>query len=156
MGMLAKAALEGIDAAIRDGIFAEMNRDEVLVTKEAGYLGESWAAIEGKLRERHAAIRDFQFSQGGRQAAAKVFVITMKTGSVGITLTAATRVYLMEPCLDPAMEVQAAGRIHRLGQTRDVFVKRVTTIDTVEHRMGLARRARQAPPRDPRSGVNAR
>ena len=44
-------------------------------------------------------------------------VITMKTGTVGITLTAATRVYLMEPSLDPAMEVQAAGRIHRLGRT---------------------------------------
>jgi len=82
--------------------------------------------------KRHAAIREFQSSQGGRQAAAKVFVITMKTGSVGITLTAATRVYLMEPCLDPAMEVQAAGRIHRLGQTKDVLVKRYAFRDSLE------------------------
>ena len=38
---------------------------------------------------------------------AKVFVATMRVGNVGITLTAASRVYLIEPCLDPAMELQA-------------------------------------------------
>lgn len=72
--------------------------------------------------ERHKTIRSFQESaeastiKGSKRAkvAAKVFVATMKVGNVGITLTAATRVYLMEPCLDPTMEVQAAGRIHRL------------------------------------------
>ena len=45
-------------------------------------------------------------------------------GSVGITLTAATRVYLFEPAFDPATEAQAAGRIRRLGQTKDVLIKR--------------------------------
>ena len=72
--------------------------------------------------ERHRTIRSFQESAQASTAkgskrpkvAAKVFVATMKVGNVGITLTAATRVYLMEPCLDPTMEVQAAGRIHRL------------------------------------------
>ena len=70
-----------------------------------------------KIEDRHQTIRDFQASGEARKKEAKVFVITMKTGAVGITLTAATRVYLMEPSLDPAMEVQAAGRIHRLGRT---------------------------------------
>ena len=45
-------------------------------------------------------------------------------GNCGITLTSATRVFLMEPCLDPGHEVQCAGRIHRLGQTKDVLCKR--------------------------------
>ena len=53
-------------------------------------------------------------------------------GNVGITLTAATRVYLFEPCLDPSMEMQAAGRIHRLGQTKDVLVKRLVYRNTIE------------------------
>jgi SNF2 family DNA or RNA helicase len=82
--------------------------------------------------QRHRTIRAFQESaeasvdKGGKRPklAAKVFVATMKAGNVGMTLTAATRVYLMEPCLCPTMEVQAAGRIHRLGQTKDVLVKR--------------------------------
>ena len=74
---------------------------------------------------RARVIRSFQASVEARSpGVSKVFVATMKVGNVGITLTAATRVYLMEPCLDPQTEVQAAGRIHRLGQTRDVLVKR--------------------------------
>ena len=51
--------------------------------------------------KRHDAIREFQESGERREGVAKVFVVTIKTGSVGITLTAASRVYLMEPCLDP-------------------------------------------------------
>ena len=47
--------------------------------------------------KRHDAIREFQESGARRERVAKVFVVTIKTGSVGITLTAASRVYLMEP-----------------------------------------------------------
>ena len=68
---------------------------------------------------RHKRIKDFQ---GGGDDGAKVFVVTYRTAAVGITLTAANRVYLFEPALDPAQEVQAAGRIHRLGQTKEVNV----------------------------------
>ena len=50
-----------------------------------------------KVTERHQSIRDFQASGQAKSGQAKVFVITMKTGAVGVTLTAATRVYLMEP-----------------------------------------------------------
>jgi len=72
-------------------------------------------------QQRDASIRKFQNSNSTRPS---VFVITMQSGSVGMTLTAASRVYLMEPCLDPAVELQAAGRIHRLGQTKSVQVIR--------------------------------
>jgi len=70
-------------------------------------------------RERDDAIRKFQDTSNGKPA---VFVITLRSGSVGITLTAASRVYLLEPALDPAVEVQAAGRIHRLGQNKPCHV----------------------------------
>jgi len=56
----------------------------------------------------------------------------MRAGNVGVTLTAATRVYLMEPCLDPSMELQAAGRIHRLGQTKDVLVKKLCYKNSID------------------------
>ena len=59
---------------------------------------------------RSNAIREFQSTQQGGSA---VFVITTGTGSVGITLTAASHVFLMEPSINPSDEVQAAGRIHR-------------------------------------------
>ena len=67
-----------------------------------------------------------------KEIKAKVLVATMKIGNVGITLTAASRVYLFEPCIHPQMEVQAAGRIHRLGQTRPVLVKKLVYRDSVE------------------------
>jgi SNF2 family DNA or RNA helicase len=52
-------------------------------------------------KKRDKAIRTFQAGlKGGASAKATVFVVTMKAGAVGITLTAATRCYLMEPCLD--------------------------------------------------------
>ena len=84
--------------------------------------------------KRHEAIRNFQDTAEakGGSPVAKVFVITIKTGSVGITLTAATRVYLLEPALDPATEVQAAGRIRRLGQTRGVLIKRFAFKDSLD------------------------
>ena len=83
--------------------------------------------------KRDVAIRKFQ--EGLTGGPATVFVVTMKSGSVGITLTAATRCYLMAPCLDPATEMQAAGRIHRLGQTRDVLVKRFAFRNSIDEQI---------------------
>lgn len=105
------------------------------IVRRVGQAGFEVCGFSGcsKVAERHATIRAFQESVEERKpGVSKVFVATIKVGNVGITLTAATRVYLMEPCLDPAMEVQAAGRIHRLGQTRDVLVKRFVYRRSIE------------------------
>ena len=81
---------------------------------------------------RHRIIKQFQngLKKDGRP---KVCVATYATAAVGVTLTAANRVYLMEPSPDPATEAQAAGRIHRLGQTKEVLIKRFAFRDTIEH-----------------------
>mmetsp|Transcript_23393 Transcript_23393/g.58375 ORF Transcript_23393/g.58375 Transcript_23393/m.58375 type:complete len:102 (+) Transcript_23393:3-308(+) len=52
-----------------------------------------------------------------------------------MTLTGASRVYLMEPSFDPAAEAQAAGRIHRLGQIKDVHIKRFVFRDSLDERI---------------------
>ena len=80
---------------------------------------------------RHRLIREFQNVPTAGKAA--VCVATYATAAVGITLTAASKVILLEPCLDPSLEAQAAGRIHRLGQTKEVLIKRFAYEDTVEH-----------------------
>lgn len=72
--------------------------------------------------KRDRQIREFQATDDDNSSRPAVFVITLRAGSVGITLTAASHCFLMEPALDPATEVQAAGRIHRLGQTKHVHV----------------------------------
>ena len=82
---------------------------------------------EVKYREKR--IREFQSLAHPGPA---VFIITIRAGSVGVTLTAATHVFLMEPCILPACEVQAAGRIHRLGQTKPVGVTKLVYRESCE------------------------
>ena len=46
--------------------------------------------------------------------------LSIRAGACGINLTQANQVFLLEPCLNPALEAQAIGRVHRMGQTRKV------------------------------------
>ncbi len=53
-----------------------------------------------------------------------VFLLSMRSGSVGINLTSANYVFILEPALNPALEEQAVGRAWRMGQQREVNVKK--------------------------------
>ena len=59
----------------------------------------------------------------------------VSAGAVGINLTQASNVYLMEPCFNPALEAQAIGRVHRLGQKRAVTITHLVMEDSVETRI---------------------
>ena len=63
-------------------------------------------------------------------------MLGLKCGdSVGVCgRCAASKVFLLEPSVDPAIEQQAIGRVHRIGQQRPVSVYRLVTVDTVEVR----------------------
>ena len=61
--------------------------------------------------------------------------MTYETAACGITLTAASHIFLMEPAIDPSVEHQAAGRIHRLGQSKSVFIKRFCFRNTIEEKI---------------------
>lgn len=62
-------------------------------------------------------------------------LLPLKLGSKGLNLTEATHVMMVEPVLNPAEELQAIGRVHRIGQTRPTFVHRFLIKDTIEERM---------------------
>ena len=64
-----------------------------------------------------------------------VLFVSLKAGGVGINLTAASSVYMLDPWWNPAIEDQAMDRVHRLGQTRDVSVVRFCARDTIEERL---------------------
>lgn len=64
-----------------------------------------------------------------------VFLLSVRAGAVGLTLTAATHVFLLEPCLNVALELQAVNRVHRIGQTKEVHVKYLVMKDSVEERI---------------------
>ncbi|GAB4813732.1 hypothetical protein N2152v2_000778 [Parachlorella kessleri] len=77
--------------------------------------------------QRAKAIRAFQ-----EDPPTTVFLLSMRSGSVGINLTAASHVFILDPALNPALEAQAIGRSWRMGQQRSVVVKRLFVKGSVE------------------------
>ncbi|KAF9015548.1 SNF2 family N-terminal domain-containing protein [Cyathus striatus] len=67
--------------------------------------------------------------------ACEVLLVSLKAGGVGLNLTAAQRVYLMDPYWNPAVENQAVDRIHRLGQTRPVTTVKLIIENSIEDRL---------------------
>ncbi len=70
---------------------------------------------------------------------AKVFLISIKVGGVGLNLTAANTVIILEPWWNPAVEDQAMDRINRIGQTREMKVYKFVSKDTIEERICMIR-----------------
>ena len=64
-----------------------------------------------------------------------MFLISLKAGGLGLNLTAAEYVFLLDPWWNPAVEAQAIDRAHRIGQTRPVFAFRLIARDTVEEKV---------------------
>ncbi|KAH8920079.1 hypothetical protein BT69DRAFT_444286 [Atractiella rhizophila] len=64
-----------------------------------------------------------------------VFLISLKAGGVALNLTSASRVYIMDPWWNPAAELQAMDRIHRLGQHRPILVKRMVIENSIESKI---------------------
>lgn len=80
--------------------------------------------------ERERAIKRFQDDNECR-----AFVISLKAGGVGLNLTAADYVYIVDPWWNPAVEQQAIDRTHRIGQTKNIFAYRMICKDTIEDKI---------------------
>ena len=80
--------------------------------------------------DREKAIQSFQNNDECR-----VFLISLKAGGVGLNLTAADYVYIVDPWWNPAVEQQAIDRTHRIGQTKNIFAYRMICIDTIEDKI---------------------
>ena len=65
----------------------------------------------------------------------RVFLISIKAGGVGLNLTEADYVFILDPWWNPAVEQQAIDRTHRIGQTKNVFIYKFITKDTVEEKI---------------------
>jgi non-specific serine/threonine protein kinase len=80
--------------------------------------------------DREKAIQRFQNDDNCR-----VFLISLKAGGVGLNLTAADYVYIVDPWWNPAVEQQAIDRTHRIGQTKNIFAYRMICKDTIEDKI---------------------
>ncbi|NWU18227.1 HLTF factor, partial [Cephalopterus ornatus] len=96
--------------------------------KESGF---AFTRLDGSMaqKKRVEAIRCFQSNQAG---SATIMLLSLKAGGVGLNLTAASRVFLMDPAWNPAAEDQCFDRCHRLGQKHNVVITKFIVKDSVE------------------------
>ncbi|MCU0468127.1 MAG: SNF2-related protein [Arcicella sp.] len=88
--------------------------------------------LDGKTTDRADRVNHFQEDENCR-----VFLMSLKAGGVGINLTEADYVYLVDPWWNPAVEQQAIDRTHRIGQKKKVFAYRMICKDTIEEKILL-------------------
>src|SRR4029077_6187245 len=92
--------------------------------------GMRYEYLDGQTQNRQAHVERFQGDPDY-----KLFLISLKAGGLGLNLTAAEYVFLLDPWWNPAVEAQAIDRAHRIGQSRPVFAYRLIARDTVEERV---------------------
>ncbi len=92
--------------------------------------GWRYSRLTGSTRNRDVPISQFQ-----EDPDTKVFLLSLRAGGVGINLTAADYVILLDPWWNPAVEAQAVDRAHRMGQTRPVMAYRLITAGTIEEKV---------------------
>lgn len=99
--------------------------------------GIAWEYLDGQTRHRADHVQAF------KEGDATAFLISLKAGGFGLTLTEADYVFVLDPWWNPAAENQAIDRTHRIGQDKQVMVYRLVSADTVEEKvMELQQRKR--------------
>ncbi|ANE53000.1 DEAD/DEAH box helicase [Flavisolibacter tropicus] len=101
-----------------------------LVRKELLARGIGFEYLTGSTKDRQAVVENFQKNEDVR-----VFLISLKAGGVGLNLTAADYVYLVDPWWNPAVENQAIDRTYRIGQHKNVMAIRLICPDTIEEKI---------------------
>jgi SNF2 family DNA or RNA helicase len=91
-----------------------------------------YSMLTGQTSNRGEVIRQFQEEPDNR-----IFLISLKAGGVGLNLTGADYVFIIDPWWNPAAENQAISRAHRIGQKKHVFVYRFITENSIEEKIQL-------------------
>ncbi|MEJ7681239.1 MAG: DEAD/DEAH box helicase [Segetibacter sp.] len=113
-------------------IFSQFLGMLALIRQRLEEMGVKYEYFDGSTTapDREKAIQGFQ-----NEESCRVFLISLKAGGVGLNLTAADYVYIVDPWWNPAVEQQAIDRTHRIGQTKNIFAYRMICKDTVEDKI---------------------
>jgi len=101
-----------------------------LIKKELEKEKVPFAYLDGSTRDRESVVRDFQSNDK-----IKLFLGSLKAGGLGLNLTAAEQVFIVDPWWNPAAEMQAIDRAHRIGQTKNIFVYKMIVKNTIEEKI---------------------
>jgi non-specific serine/threonine protein kinase len=111
-------------------IFSQFVETLKLVRRELEERNIKYVYLDGQTPNRQSRVDLFQ-----NDPSYPFFLISLKAGGVGLNLTAADYVIHLDPWWNPAVEIQASDRAHRIGQDKPVFVYKIITRDTVEEKI---------------------
>lgn len=111
-------------------IFSSFVKMLSIVRGEFERTGIKYSYLDGASKDREKIVEEFQESEAGRP-----FLISIKAGGVGINLTSADYVFILDPWWNPAVEMQAMDRAHRIGQTNAVFVYKMIAEGSIEEKI---------------------
>ena len=111
-------------------VFSQFTSMLALVRPQLEKKNIQYEYLDGQTRKRKEHVERFQ-----NDPACGVFLISLKAGGLGLNLTAADYVFILDPWWNPAVEAQAIDRAHRIGQQRHVFAYRLICKDTVEEKI---------------------
>jgi len=121
---------EIIDEGHKALVFSQFTSLLAIVRKHLDKRGVTYEYLDGQTRTRKTHVDRFQ-----NDPDCPVFLISLKAGGLGLNLTAAEYVFLLDPWWNPAVEAQAIDRAHRVGQTKRVFAYRLICAGTVEEKI---------------------
>ena len=121
---------ELLDSGHRALIFSQFTSFLAIVRKTLDAERVPYLYLDGKTRDRQSLVEEFQ-SDAGPQ----LFLISLKAGGLGLNLTNADYIFLLDPWWNPAVEAQAIDRAHRIGRVRPVVAYRLIARDTVEEKI---------------------
>jgi superfamily II DNA or RNA helicase len=111
-------------------IFSQFVKQLSIYREHMEKQGIPYVYLDGSTQNRGDVVKRFQEDEKTR-----VFLISIKAGGVGLNLTQADYVFILDPWWNPAVEQQAIDRTHRIGQTKNVFIYKFITKDTVEEKI---------------------
>lgn len=118
-------------------VFSQFTRFLTKVRARLEEEGIEAVYLDGRTRDRAARIDQF------RRGSATAFLISLKAGGFGLTLTEADYVFVLDPWWNPAAENQAVDRTHRIGQDKPVMVYRFVSTDTIEEKVRALQERKQ-------------
>jgi len=123
-----------LDSTVREGhkvlVFSQFVKHLAIVKEYLDEQNISYAYLDGATKDRQAEVNAFQ-----NDDKVKIFLISLKAGGVGLNLTKAEYVFLLDPWWNPAVEAQAIDRAHRIGQENKVIIYKFITHNSVEEKI---------------------
>ncbi|MCX6130162.1 MAG: DEAD/DEAH box helicase, partial [Proteobacteria bacterium] len=126
--------MESLDVALAEGhkalVFSQwtslLDRLEPILETA----GIKFLRLDGSTQDRQSIVDQFQAEDGP-----PVLIMSLKAGGVGLNLTQADHVFILDPWWNPASQDQAADRAHRIGQTKTVMIHPIVALGTVEEKI---------------------